>query len=391
MWFRDAIIYHILIDRFAGYDLQIDWQKPVFMGGNLQGLAGKIDYLSDLGINTIWLSPVNQTTAYHGYHITDFRSVDERFGTEDDLRLLIDMAHEKNIRIVLDFVPNHCSWKHPLFQNALADRRNPYRKWFYFNPFTNTYLCFLHHRDLPKLNLDYPAARDHLIEAAKHWLSLGIDGFRLDHAVGPSHRFWKTFRQEVRSVNPEAVLIGEAWLEGVTLDMLGTIRIRHKYLRWLTRFRTSDIQRDYIGEFDGALDFYFRQCITGNIAWKDNPESFTETLTQAMLRQYRKFPSDYYLPSFIDNHDMNRFLFEAGQNREKLRIALRLQFSLPQPPILYYGTETGLSHEEPVSWDVPHSDVQARKPMPWQNLDREMIDFCQELIRKRKFHPPPFT
>ena len=384
MWFRDAIIYQILIDRFAGFDAQIDWQKPVFMGGNLRGVADKIDYLTDLGINTIWLSPINKTTAYHGYHITDFNSVDERYGTEDDLRMLISLAHGKNIRIILDFVPNHCSRNHTLFQKAWMDKKSTYRNWFYFNSLSNEYKCFLHYSDLPKLNLDYPAARDHIIEAAKHWVSLGIDGFRLDHAVGLSHHFWKSFRQEIKSVRPEVVLIGEAWLEGVTLGMLGTIQIRHKYLRWMTGFKPWDIQREYIGEFDGALDFYFRHRISEYIAWKNDPESYAIDTQMAMKRHYQRFPADYYLPSFIENHDMNRFLYDAGQDRDKLRTALRLQFSLPQPPVLYYGTETGITHDKPVSLDVPYSDIQARKPMPWQSLDYELIDYCKELIRKRK-------
>jgi glycosidase len=149
MWFKDAIVYHILVDRFAGYNQEIDWQEPVFMGGNLRGVADKIEYLADLGMNTILLSPINKTTAYHGYHITDFYSVDERYGTEDDLKRLISLVHEKNMRLILDFVPNHCSRKHPLFQEALLDKKSPTRNWFYFNPFNHTYKCFLYYPDLP--------------------------------------------------------------------------------------------------------------------------------------------------------------------------------------------------------------------------------------------------
>ena len=103
-----------------------------------------------------------------------------------------------------------------------------------------------------------------------------------------------------------------------------------------------------------------------------------------MKRHYERFPQHYYLPSFIENHDMNRFLYDAGQDRQKLKQALRLQFSLPQPPILYYGTETGLTHQLPVKHDIHYSDVQARKPMPWNSLDYELIDYCRKLIRKRK-------
>ncbi len=383
-WFKDAIVYHILIDRFAGYDVSLNWKKPRFMGGNLAGVSDRLSYLYDLGINTIWLSPVFKNTAYHGYHITDFYSTDPRFGTEQELSDLIRKAHYLNIRVLLDFVPNHCSWKHPFFVKALHDSKSQYRKWFYFNNLNNTIQCFLHFQDLPKINLDYAPARDHIVGAAKHWLSLGIDGFRLDHVIGPSHDFWKYFRREINLANPDAVLIGEAWLEGINRNMLKTIQIRRKYLRWMFKMKPWEIQQEYIDDFDGVLDFFFRYRITEYIAWKDDPGLYEQKLRSAMMDHYNHFPAGYYLPSFIENHDMNRFLYDAGQNRDKLKAALKLQFSLPQPPILYYGTETGLSNNEPVSHKIRFSDVQARKPMPWENLDYDMIDYCKELIAERK-------
>jgi glycosidase len=383
-WFKDSIIYHILVDRFAGYDASRNWQKPRFMGGNLAGISGRLSYLHDLGINTIWLSPVFKNIAYHGYHITDFYSTDPRFGTEKELSELVRKAHYLNIRILLDFVPNHCSWKHPFFAEALRDRRSPYRKWFYFNRLNNTYKCFLHFHDLPKINLDYGPARDHIAGAARHWLSLGIDGFRLDHVVGPSHSFWKYFSKEMNLARKDAILIGEAWLEGINLNMLKTIQIRHKYMRWLFKMDPWEIQQEYVNELDGALDFFFRYRITEYIAWKDDPELYKQKLRSAMSDHYKHFPAGYYLPSFIENHDMNRFLFDAGQNRDKLKAALKVQFSLPQPPVLYYGTETALSHTEPVTPEIRFSDIQARKPMPWDALDYDMIDFCRELIAERK-------
>lgn len=382
-WFRDAIVYHILIDRFAGYNENINPMDPGFMGGNLKGIVEQLPYLKDLGINTLWLSPVFKNTGYHGYHIVDFFETDSRFGSLNDLKELISKAHKHNIRVLLDFVANHCSHHHPYFKEALADKTSVYRKWFFFNRFSNTHLGFLHFSDLPKINLDYPPARKHIIDSAKFWLSMGFDGFRLDHAVGPGHNFWQEFKREIKGLNPEAVLIGEAWLEGVSLGMLRTLRIKRKYLRWLMKLEPWSVEKEYIGEFDGVLDFFFRHRITEFIAWKENPDAYTSELIKQMSHHYHRFPPDYYLPSFIDNHDMNRFLFDAGQNREKLKKALEFQFSLPQPVVLYYGTETALSHNHEVKWDVPYSDLHARMPMPWNNLDYDMIGFTRELIRKR--------
>jgi glycosidase len=383
-WFSEAIMYHIFIDRFAGYDPDKDWRQPEFMGGNLQGIVDKADYLSDLGINTLWISPFYKTDAYHGYHITDFFNPDPRFGSIENVKELLNIFHQKNIRVLADFVPNHCSTRHPFFQSALHDRKSRYRKWFYFNRWNEKYNTFLHFRALPKLNLDNPETRSHIIEAAKYWLSLGFDGFRLDHAVGPSHDFWKQFSVEVKKSRTGAVLIGEAWLEGVRFRHLKTLGIHNKYLRWVKGFRSSDIQAEYSKELDGVLDFFFRHRITEYIAWKPDYRKFSDLLRQKMLDHYRLFPQDFYLPTFIDNHDMNRFMFDAGQNKDKLKAALAFQFSLPQPPIIYYGTETALSHTEAVHWDLPFSDLHARKPMPWNTLDSGMIEFVMSQITQRK-------
>ena len=116
-WFKHAIIYHILIDRFSN-TLPLLSDKPVFLGGTIRGIIEKIPYLKDLGIDTIWISPFYKTSAYHGYHITDFFQVDTHFGTKKDLITLIESIHQNNMHIIADFVPNHCSRHHPFFQEA---------------------------------------------------------------------------------------------------------------------------------------------------------------------------------------------------------------------------------------------------------------------------------
>lgn len=383
-WFSEAIVYHILIDRFAGYNEDKIWQSPEFMGGNLNGIKEKAEYLSDLGINTLWISPFYETDAYHGYHVTDFFKPEPRFGSLNNVTELLSVFHRKNIRVIADFVPNHCSRQHPYFSSALHDRSSEYRNWFLFRRGTDQYATFLNFQDLPKFDLDHREAREYIIEAAKYWLSLGFDGFRLDHVVGPTYDFWREFSTAIREFRPEAVLIGEAWLEGVGFRYLKHIGVRHKYFRWIRGFRPGEIQADYIQVMDGALDFYFRHRITEFIAWKSPHAKYMPALRQKMMDHYAKFPGDYYLPTFVENHDMNRFLFDAGQDKAKLKAALAFQFSLPQPPILYYGTETALSHTEAVLGHKPFSDLQARKPMPWDDLDHEMIQFVKLQIERRK-------
>lgn len=388
-WFKDAIVYHIFIDRFSRG--KIDDEKPIkcaapnFCGGNLKGVFERLDYLQRLGINTIWLSPFNKTSAYHGYHITDFFNVEPRFGTLTVLKKLIHEAHNRNTRILMDFVSNHASYKHPYFLDAQRNKKSQYRNWFYFTKWPDRYLCFLNYRELPKINLDYAPARDHIIGAAKHWLDMGIDGFRLDHVVGPKPSFWRHFRNEIKKEHPDAVLIGEAWLSGVKLSELKTINLKGKYVKWLLGSVSDNILREYVGELDGVLDFEFQRLMKKFVA---NP-SFLRPhwlLRWKLKRLYKKYPKEYYLSTFLDNHDMNRFLFEAGQNKNKLKEAAKIQFTQKQPPIIYYGTEIGMTQEKDIASFKEYGDLVARGMMEWQETkqDRELYAFYKRLIQKRR-------
>lgn len=383
-WFKESVVYQILIDRFAGYDENEPWDKPVFTGGSLDGIVEKIDYLFDLGINTIWISPFYKTDRYHGYHVTDFFQVEPKFGTMESLKQLISEAHNRNIRVIADFVPNHCSDMHPFFTEAKGNRGSPYYNWFHFRRWPDRYVCFLQVKSLPKLNLWHSDTASHIIDAAKFWLEKGIDGFRLDHVVGPPFHFWKAFTKEIRSFRKEALLIGEAWISGIRYRDLRTLGLKHKFLKWIFDLKQEDIQKEYIGVLDGVLDFRLRDLLVDYIAWKENPQDNLDQLVRSLQKHYSKFPAGYYLPNFIDNHDMSRFIFECGQDTEKLKLALKIQFSQPHPPVIYYGTETGLSHQQPVIINKPYSDLEARHPMPWKSLNWQLIDFCKELIADRK-------
>ena len=197
-WFKNSIIYHILIDRFAGFKSKKNWDHPKFLGGNIRGIIDNLEYLKNLGINVIWISPFYKTTEYHGYHITDYYEVDSHFGDIEDIKELIETAHNIQLRIITDFVPNHCSKHHPFFIDAQKNENSEYRNWFYFNKWPNDYLCFLSIKEIPKLNLNNKKTSDYIINAAKYWLNLGFDGFRLDHVIGPSLRFWNNFNIEIK-------------------------------------------------------------------------------------------------------------------------------------------------------------------------------------------------
>ncbi len=379
-WFKKAIIYHIFIDRFAGFESTDNWDKPIFLGGNLKGIVQKLSYLQNLGINTLWISPFYKTSAYHGYHITDFYDVDHHFGTLSDLKELIKEVHKRDMKIIADFVPNHCSKDHPFFKEAQQIKNSPYFDWFYFTNWPDDYLCFLSIKEIPKLNLNNSGVKEHIIGAAKYWLNQGFDGFRLDHVLGPPHNFWKDFRKEIKKDYPSAVLIGEAWMMGIKRDELKTINVKNKFIKWLFGSASDRLLKEYLGELDGVLDFRFQEIIRRYIKYPNTSEN---TLNRYLKKHYSKFPKDYFLPTFLDNHDMDRFLFLCGNDKEKLKKAVKIQFSIDQPPIIYYGTEQAITQEKSI-WDcTSHGDLQARKPMNWDNDDTELLNFYKKMIKYR--------
>jgi len=378
-WSNNDIIYHILIDRFSSSKSDKNWKKPIFYGGTLKGINDKLPYLKNLGVTTLWISPFYKTSAYHGYHITDYFSVDPHFGNESDLQTLIDRVHANEMKIITDFVPNHCSKKHPFFIDAQINKNSKYKKWFYFKKWPNSYLSFLSFPEIPKLNLENSDTYKHIIDAAKYWLTFNFDGFRLDHVIGPSHKFWKKFHKEIKGINPNFKLIGEAWMAGIKYRELRTINMKQKRLLWLLGNSSTKLLQSYINIFDGVLDFQGQQFLTKYILNNyDQP-----TITRLFQDHYNKFPNTYFLPLFLDNHDMNRFLFVINGNKKLLQKAAAMQFSLRQPVIIYYGTETGMTQEQSI-WDTPsHGDIIAREPMNWNQIDEDMLLFYQQLCHKR--------
>lgn len=389
-WFRNAIVYQIFVDRFSR-GLVADarpasCEGPVFCGGNIRGIIERLDYLDELGVTAIWLSPFNTTSAYHGYHITDFFGVDPRFGTLEDVQELIAKAHGRGMKLIMDFVPNHMSSQHPFFVDAQKNKASEYRQWFYFQKWPNRYRCFMSFGELPKINLDYAPARDHIIGAAKYWLAMGFDALRLDHVFGPSHRFWAFFRESIKHDFPDALLIGEAFgvagLHKIAYKDLASINLPGKF--WLRLFQASDrAMRAYTSSLDGALDFTF-QAFAVNYVARPNRLHPHWLLNLRLKAHYAKFPPGFFLPAFLDNHDINRFLFECGDNKERLKEAAKLQFAQNQPVVIYQGTEVGVSQEKDIA-DVPsYGDLQVRHMMPWNNFDAELLAFYKDLIKQRR-------
>jgi hypothetical protein len=359
-WAREAVIYHIFSDRFhpgVGRDWTQTKHLSDFCGGTLWGIRDKIDHISELGATTIWLSPTWPSTSYHGYDVTDFHAVSKRLGGEDAMHALIKEAHARGIKIILDLVANHLSYEHPYFVEALSKPESPYRERFVFDDSEIGYRTYFGVRSMPQINLTNESARNWMFEIAQYWLTeFEVDGFRLDHAQGPGPEFWTEFQMACKQTNSESFCFAEV------------VEPPNDCLR-------------YAGRVDGLLDFNFNEAIRMAYAYESMPKDIFEIFLSRHMEFFKG--SGLLLPTFLDNHDMKRFLHVAGEDKQKLKQAAELQFRLPGPPIIYYGTEVGMSE---LITDDPHDRlVGCRAPMEWGAAqDREMFAFYQGLIRKRQ-------
>jgi cyclomaltodextrinase / maltogenic alpha-amylase / neopullulanase len=361
-WAQDAIIYQIFADRFFGpsKDFPKIEQKPSLKSnGTLRGIIEKLDYIAELGVNCLWLTPIFPSPSYHGYDATSFFEINPRLGTKEDFKELVEQAHARGIRILMDFVPNHWSSKHPTFTEATQDRNSEYFNWYTFEHWPDQYKCFFTSRGLPQINLRYPAARQHVLDAAKHWLEFGADGYRVDYCIGPTPDFYADFRRVTRTAKPDSWTFGEA------VD-------------------PPNSQLTFEGGMDGALDFMLLEAMRKTFAFgKWDARQFGEFLD----RHETYFPTTFTRPSFLDNHDMNRFLWVASGDIRKLKLAALCQFTLVGAPVVYYGTEVGLSQNNDVMQGGFAIHEEARLPMIWgAEQDRDLFAFYKDLIALRKAH-----
>lgn len=361
-WVQSAIIYHVFVDRFAptpGQAFATPDSLSGFFGGTLKGVLSKLDYLSELGVNTVWLSPIFPSPSHHGYDGTDFREVNPRYGTKPQLRALIDEMHARGMKLILDYVPNHTSNEHSYFQSAQKDPHSPYRDYYTFIRWPDHYQSFFGVETLPQINNEHPAARRYVIDSAKYWVQeFDVDGFRLDYAYGPSHDFWTDYYSALKNANPDTYHFGEivetpAWL------------------------------RSYEGVMDGTLDFLWLQAARKTFAFGTADVGQFE---QFLSRHEQFFAgTNFTLPTFLDNHDMNRFLWVTRGDKRKLMQAAACQFTLSAPPIIYYGTEVGLSQQRDTRQGGFGILEESRLPMRWgEEQDRNLFTFYQQLISFRK-------
>lgn len=359
-WAKEAVVYQVFVDRFSP-GMGDPWLQTENlsrrMGGTLRGVIEKLDDIRGMGFNTLWLSPIFASPSHHGYDVQDYENIDPHFGTMADFEKLLDKAHQVGIRVLLDLVANHCSNEHPFFQSALQDEKSEYHDWFVWDGWPK-YRCFYDVREMPEFDLRFGRpARAYLLEVAKFWLQKGVDGFRLDYAHGPEQDFWTDFRVACQAINPQAWTFGEI-------------------------VQPADRQLSFAGSLDGSLDFLLCQALRYTFAQKIWPVS---RFVGFLKDHFQYYAPAFSLPAFIDNHDMNRFLFAAGEDLRSLKLGLTLLYLLPNPPVIYYGTEVGLSQMRSIHSDQSQGFDEARLPMRWDGQDDGgLVSLIRNLASVRK-------
>lgn len=369
-WLQDAVFYQIFPDRFSNGDpandpINVDkWGNPPtiwnFQGGDLRGIIQRFNYLLDLGINAIYLNPIFLSPANHRYHTTDYYKIDSRLGNMRDFTALLDLAHQNNVRIILDGVFNHCSRGFFAFNDLLENNHHSaYKDWFHVHRFpldaygpgdAINYDAWWNFKSIPKFNTGNPEVRKYIMDVARYWIEKGIDGWRLDvpNEINDDV-FWAEFRHVVKSANRDACLIGEIW--------------------------TADPRWANDSHFDGLMHYPVRESLLACLTGKENVTTFANTV-EGMFKIYpRENAFSMYLP--LGSHDTERVFTVLGGHLDKVKLAFQFIFAYPGSPAIYYGDEVGLEGGK---------DPDCRRAFPWDpaGWKADLHPWIQNLISIRK-------
>lgn len=331
-WTDTTVMYQIFPERFANgmgekpY-ITAPWDATptsrMYLGGDLPGVTQHLDYLSDLGVNCLYFTPIHPSPTNHKYSIVDYYDVDAGFGGQAAFRELVQAAHARGMRVLLDGVFNHCSEHHPFFEDVKrCGKASPYYDFFLIDgDFPSrekgNYRTFGFSSDMPKLNTGIPAVIDYFCGVGAWWIrEFGIDGWRLDVMDEISDDFLRAFRKAVKAANPDALILGEAW---------------HDPRAWLAG-----------DELDGVMNYGLTKALIDYLV------DGALTARQAASRLTRLFfrttsISARMMMNLLDSHDTDRFLTLLRGDRQRLKLALCLLFFFPGMPCVYYGDEIGMT------------------------------------------------
>ncbi|MET0403269.1 MAG: alpha-amylase family glycosyl hydrolase [Cystobacter sp.] len=372
----EEILYFVVVDRFAdgsaANNVQVDVKAPgAFHGGDFQGLREQLDELSSLGVTALWITPVVKNIegfvtgagfpdwGYHGYWAEDFQQLDPRFGSEAELKALVDAAHQRGIRVLLDVVYNHAGYLSHYQKDAQT------RGWLRTEELgtcgqDDVTSCV---SGLPDFKTEEPEVAKYLLDAQIAWgKRSGVDGFRLDTVKHVDHPFWREHRRRTREeLGRDFFLLGEVW--GGDRESLDA---------WFSG-----------DEMDAGFDFGFQGSTLAWLQGRGRTVAF-----DAYLRSRHKVRPGYLLSHFLSSHDVPGALFQLQGDVARFRLAAVMQFTTTGMPVIYYGEEVGRLGGD---WPANRSDMPwgERRVGPGAGLprDEDLRRFYQKLLGVRRAHP----
>lgn len=368
-WAANKVVYQIFPSRFATtqpVDKELWYKAPITpmddLHGNLRGIIEHLDYIKDLGIDVVYLTPIFKSNSCHKYDTIDYYQVDPSFGTTEDLKELVQKSHERGMKVVLDAVYNHTGREFFAFQDILEKgEKSKYLDWYFIDELPPrgewgeipNFKCFGYYGGMPKLNLKNPEVEKYITDVACYWIKeCDIDGWRLDVGDEISHFFWKNFRKAIKAVKKDMLIIGEIW-------------------HYAGDFLEGD-------EWDTVMNYSFYLNLIDLLAdEKINVSQFVQNLGYLKGRLNKKcYPLMWNL---IDSHDTARFLHLCHDNKKKQHLAAAFQLLLPGMPMVYYGDEYAMPGA---------NDPDCRRGMYWDEeyQDKEMYNWYKKLMQIRKAH-----
>ena len=368
-WAANKVVYQIFPSRFAAsqpVDKKLWYKAPITpmdeLHGDLRGIIDHLYHIQDLGIDVIYMTPSFKSDSCHKYDTIDYYEIDPSFGTKEDLKELVQKAHDRGMKVVMDAVFNHTGKEFFAFKDILEKgEKSKYLDWYYIDELPlkgewgeiPNFLCFGYYGGMPKLNLKNPEVANYITDVACYWIrECDIDGWRLDVGDEISHFFWKRFRRAIKAVKKDMLIIGEIW-------------------HYAGDFLEGD-------EWDTVMNYPFYLNLIDLLAdEKISVSQFVQNLGYLKGRLHKKcYPLMWNL---IDSHDTARFLHLCKDNKKKQHLAAAFQLLLPGMPMIYYGDEYAMPGA---------NDPDCRRGMYWDEeyQDKEMFEWYKRLLQVRKAH-----
>ncbi|MBN2659440.1 MAG: glycoside hydrolase family 13 protein [Spirochaetales bacterium] len=379
-WKKSAVIYQVMADRFfigegkTVYDkvreglygenaVPLDWdslpeagpQAPYqFFGGDFQGIIEKLDYIQNLGADTLYITPFFDSPSYHKYDALDFRSIDKAYGTFELYDKLREELKKRDMHLIIDLAINHLSDRHPLFVRALEDKYSEEAGMFRFFNHPDEYECWWGIKSMPEINYDDRGALDEFItgenSVLNFWMDKGADAIRFDCGNDLGMEVCQLIYRQMKERDPEVAVIGEV----------------------------TNFAADWMKCYDGIQDYYYTKSLFSLLDGKITSRQFGMN----MKKRYEAYGHEKAVSSFlmVSSHDFPRLRHSCKGDMTKYYQALTLQFTLPGIPMIYYGEEIGMDGGR---------DPMNRAPMIWdeKRWNREIYDFHRKMIAFRRTRP----